>query len=125
MDADDTLLGSAAPLAPGILRSLASSSHHVCFSFIPAIVHPLVDHFLVCSKHPPWKQLITDTLAKDERTSLITKIFSDRDEVEIVMQLSGDNAQAFIDTIAMVSSHDFRLKESVNRPRCKPPHVVN
>ena len=35
----------------------------------------------------------------DKRVSLITTIFSDDNEVEIVKGLSGGDAQAFIDTI--------------------------
>ena len=33
----------------------------------------------------------------EERVSLIVKIFSDRDQVEMVKNLSGDDAQTFID----------------------------
>ena len=73
-------------------------------SFIPAILRSSVDRFLACSKHPLWKQLINShTLAADERTSLMAKIFSDRGEVEMVMQLSGADAQAFVDAVAWVS----------------------
>jgi len=43
MDVDATLLGSAAPLAPRSFRSLASSSRHVSFPFIPATVRSLVN----------------------------------------------------------------------------------
>jgi len=103
VEVDATLLGSEAQLAPGSFRTFASPSHHVSFSFIPAIMCSPADRFLVCRKHPPWKRLLSRTLATDERTSLITRIFSDRGEVGMVMQLSGDDAQAFIVTIAGVS----------------------
>jgi len=43
--------------------------------------------------------LISHTLPAHERASLITMIFSDDNQVEMVRQLSGDNAQTFIDTI--------------------------
>ena len=35
----------------------------------------------------------------DERVSLITMIFSDRNEIEMIGQLSGNDAQAFVDMI--------------------------
>jgi len=38
-----------------------------------------------------------------ERTSLITRIFSDYDQVKMVGHLSGDDAQTFIDMIDEVS----------------------
>ena len=41
----------------------------------------------------------------DERTSLIKSIFSDRDEVEVVGHLAGDDAQAFINVVYEVSIH--------------------
>ena len=52
-------------------------------------------------------------MTADERASLIAKIFSDRDETEMVMQLSGGEAQAFVDTIAGVSRHGFMLEGQV------------
>jgi len=103
MEADATLLASAAPLTPGSFGSFAYSSRHVSFSFIPVIIRSPADRFLARRKQPPWKQLLSHTLTTEERTSLITKVFSDRGEVGVVMQLSGDDAQAFIITIAGVS----------------------
>ena len=55
------------------------------------------------SGYPAWKQLISHTLAADERISLITTIFSDHNQIGVVEQLSGDDAQTFIDTIDEVS----------------------
>jgi len=46
----------------------------------------------------------------DERGSLIARIFSDPDEIEMVVDLSGDDAQAFIDAIAGVSPHNFTFE---------------
>ena len=49
-----------------------------------------------------WERLISasHTLTKNERISLITKIFLDRDQVEVVVaNLSGDDAQTFIDVV--------------------------
>ena len=49
--------------------------------------------------------MIRYPLSIDERIRLITSIFSDPDEVEVVEHLSGDDAQTFIDTIDKASSH--------------------
>jgi len=68
----------------------------------PLVSHSLrQSHFLtcLCSKHPAWKQLISHTLATDERISLITTIFLDENQVKMVERLSGDDAQTFIDKI--------------------------
>jgi len=51
------------------------------------------------SSSPTWKQLISRTLATDERIPLITKIFSHRDQAGMVGHLYGDDAQAFIDIV--------------------------
>ena len=48
---------------------------------------------------PTWKWLITHPFLMHERIALITSIFSDRNEVEVVGHLSGDDAQAFVDVI--------------------------
>ncbi|KAF9642914.1 kinase-like protein [Thelephora ganbajun] len=48
---------------------------------------------------PAWKRLIGHTLSTNEHISLITSLFSDRSEVEVLENLSGDDAQAFIDVI--------------------------
>ena len=44
-------------------------------------------------------------LAKDQHISLITYMFSDRDETEAVKRLSGDDAQSFVDVIDEVLLH--------------------
>lgn len=46
-----------------------------------------------------WKRLVYTPLATHERISLITEILSNRDEVEMVRRLCGDDAQAFVDVI--------------------------
>ena len=48
---------------------------------------------------PAWERLISGALITSERISLITTILSDRDQVEMIGCLSGDNAQTFIDTV--------------------------
>ena len=74
------------------------------------IVHPptctrQLDPFLSCSETPAWKQLISHTLAVGERISLITAIFSDHSQIELVERLSGGDAQTFTDVVDCVSPH--------------------
>ena len=45
----------------------------------------------------------------DERVSLIATIFADKNETEMVRNLSGDDAQAFIDVIDEVMLSYFQL----------------
>lgn len=61
------------------------------------------------SEPQAWKQSISDTLSRQERVSLITSIFSDRNEIEAVELLSGNDAQAFIDVVDEVSVHTFLI----------------
>ena len=70
--------------------------------------------FLVYSEQPPWKRLTSHPLAADERISLITTIFSDRNQIEMVRQLSGDDAQTFIDVIDEVTF--YKIPRSEDRP---------
>lgn len=51
------------------------------------------------SNPPTWKRLINPSLSVNEHIGLIMTIFSDRDEAEVTKYLSGDDAQAFVDTI--------------------------
>lgn len=46
-------------------------------------------------------------LASDDQISLITDIFSDRDEIEAVERLDGDDAQCFVDVLDRVSLHSL------------------
>ena len=63
----------------------------------------LSDQFLTCSRIPAWKHLVDRPHTADERVSLITVIFSDPNETEVVKGLCGDDAQSFIDVIDQVS----------------------
>ena len=45
------------------------------------------------------------TLATHDWISLITKMFEDDNQVKVVEQLSGDDAQNFIDMIDKVTPH--------------------
>ena len=58
--------------------------------------------------------MISHPLSTVERISLITAIFSDRNEVEVVGNLSGCDAQAFVDVINEVSIYTLqRMGRSV------------
>ena len=57
--------------------------------------------------------MISDTLAMDERVSLIATIFADKNETEMVRNLSGDDAQAFVDTVDKVMLSYFQLFDSI------------
>lgn len=60
---------------------------------------PLPSVLSIHPNSPDWKRLITSPLPRDERISLITTIFSNRDEVKIIRHLCGDNAQILVDVI--------------------------
>jgi len=68
-------------------------------------IHPSVDS-------PGWKRLINSPLTAHERTSLITAIFSNRDEIEMIGQLCRTDAQRFIDIVYEVRSHPLLLPTS-------------
>ena len=63
----------------------------------------LTDQVLMCREPPTWGKLIRNDLPTHERVSLITSIFSDRNQVESVGLLSGSDAQAFVDVIDEVN----------------------
>jgi len=67
-------------------------------------LHPLDSLAHPSFNVPGWKRLISDHLTTSERTSLITTIFSSRDQVRTIKDLCGDDAQSFIDTIYEVRS---------------------
>lgn len=64
------------------------------------------------SDHPAWKLLISHPLNKGERISLVTTIFSDKNQVEKAGRLAGDDAQTFIDAIDEVVPARFRVKRT-------------
>jgi len=55
--------------------------------------------------------LINGPLAVDERISLITVIFSDRNATEEVKRLRGDDAQSIIDVMDEVFTYSFIPEE--------------
>ena len=61
------------------------------------------------SDPPAWKRLVSYPLPMHERISLIKTIFSDHGEVEVVVQLSGDDAQTFVDIINEVCARTLLL----------------
>ena len=58
---------------------------------------------------PAWKHLINRPLPPDQRISLITAIFSESNEADVV-NLDGDDAQAFVDVLDEVRSPSFTLE---------------
>ena len=48
---------------------------------------------------PAWERLVDHPLSMSGRVSLITDLFSDRDEVEAIKRLSRTNAQSFVDVL--------------------------
>ena len=59
--------------------------------------------------------MISYSLSVEARIRLITSIFSDRDEVEVVGRLSGDDAQTFIEAIDKVNSYTIPHSEAENK----------
>jgi len=99
VDINAKLLESGSSLAPGSFRSVERFARRVSLDDFTKILRSWPDCFIACSDCPAWKRLISDTLATYERISLITVIFSDRNQVKRVRNLSGDDAQAFVDKI--------------------------
>ena len=73
----------------------------------------------VCSGLPAWKRLINYPLSTDERTSLLTYIFADRNGAEAVGHLFGDDAQAFIDVVDEVSVYILLPRRTVRLTSAK------
>ena len=76
------------------------------YCFDPSLAH---------SGDPAWKRLINSPLPLDGQISLIAEVLSDRDEIEVVKGLSGDEAQSFADVVDKVlpfSLHEDRLGDS-------------
>ena len=68
------------------------------------------DRFPRCSDVPTWKHLTDRPLTTDERASLIADLFSDRDEIEALKDLSGSDAQSFIDMADKVPLHHSHFR---------------
>lgn len=63
------------------------------------------------SENPAWKRLIDTAPNTNERISLITAIFSNHDQVEMVGNLNGNDAQRFLDVTHEVRSQTLLLLE--------------
>lgn len=61
---------------------------------------------------PGWKRLACGSLAIHERISLITTIFSNRDEIEVVRRLCREDAQILVD--AIYEAHSCTLSSPDN-----------
>ena len=84
-------------LRPGVTRVLrALPDTSVSRSLRRSYIHRS-DHFPVCST--AWKRFIDDSLSKEERIYLATRIFSTQDRVELAESLAGEDAQNFVDAI--------------------------
>ena len=95
MGVDSKMLGSRGSPTP------TSAANFVWLVSVPALAATMCwpDETLPRSGTPAWKRLIDRPLAADERITLITAIFSDRNETEVVRRLCGDDAQRFVDVI--------------------------
>ena len=62
------------------------------------------DQLFMCSDITAWKCLADRPLATGERISLIADLCSDRDKIEALKGLCGDDAQPVIDMIDEVPS---------------------
>ena len=94
---------SQRPQASQVLEVL----HHLSVSILGDASVGLTG--LLCSGRSSWNRLITCPLTKQERASLIAAIFSDRDEIEAVSDLCGNDAQSFIDAVDEVPPQLFHL----------------
>ena len=59
-----------------------------------------------------WERLIRSPPAEYERVSLITNIFSNRDEIEMVRHLCEDDAQAFINVVYEVRPYTLSFPKN-------------
>ena len=67
--------------------------------------HPTLDSpSLVDPDAPAWKRLINRTFSSHEFISLIEAMSTSEDELKIIRDLHGDDAQAFVDAVQEVRS---------------------
>ena len=83
----------------------------------PQITRPEPQTLVERSEHPipAWKRLINRPLPTDERISLITAIFSDKNEADTVDHLLGGDAQSLVDVIDEVLPRSFSSEEEAQR----------
>ena len=75
-----------------------------------------------CSDVSAWKRLVDLPSTSDERISLITDIFLDRDVTEVAGLLHGEDVQSFVDAIdEVLSCHSIRFTGLDSPCSTKPP----
>ena len=83
------------------------------------------DQLLRYSDIPVWKHLTDSPLTTDERVSLIADIFSDRDEIDTLKDLSGSEAQSVIDVMDEVLCPPLRQNDRSADLNSNPPIVLS
>ncbi|KAF9643876.1 kinase-like protein [Thelephora ganbajun] len=76
---------------------------------------------LLTSDPPAWKRLISHPSSTNERISLLTSIFSERNEVKMIRHLSGDDARALVDVIDETLD---RLPQQIHRRCLRYLHTI-
>ena len=104
MGIDAKLLESGSAFAPHSFGGVECVARLVGLRLIANPVPSLAQSFPAGSNYPAWKLLITTTLPTHEIISLITTIFSNSDQTRAIRNISGDDAQAFVDRLDGVSS---------------------
>ena len=74
---------------------------------------PLYSPLLANVDEPAWKRLASRAFPPHEVVSLIETILMSEDEVKMIGNLCGDDAQNFIDEIHKVSSPPLRFRDTV------------
>ena len=100
MGVDATMLGSGTSSAPTNAANFVQ-----LVSCSSSAAEKSSNRFPPNSGIPGWKRLIDHPLTRDERVSLITTVFSDRDEIEAVKRICRDDAQSFVNVIDEVLLH--------------------
>lgn len=67
----------------------------------------------MCSEHPAWERLISNTVAMHRLVSLIMGSFLDHSQVEVAGHLSRDDAQTFADVVNKEVLHIFAFQGCV------------
>ena len=87
----------------------------------PPLMAPPVPELsdLLCLGEPACKRLISGSLSQEQAVSLIKAIFTSKDEIAMIRDLRGDDAQAFVDVVNEVRSFvffgPFKLSHSVGQ----------
>ena len=113
MGIDAKLLESGSAFAPHSFGGVECVARLVGLRLIANPVDSFAQSFPLGSNYPAWKLLITATLPTHEIISLITTIFSNSDQSRAIRNLSGDDAQAFVDRLEGVSSRIIHVLDGV------------